>query len=1030
MPADEAERLQALRALGILDSAAEERFNRLTRLAQQLFDVPVALVSLVDAERQWFKARLGVVECETGRDISFCGHAILGREILEVPDATLDARFAHNPLVTGALNRIRFYAGAPLFSDDGYCVGVFCIKDLRPRQLSPQQRQSLRDLADCAQNELLALRRQLTEAADLTLPLLNTNDRRSGFTSLLERLLHLSDSAFGFIGEVLHDEGAPYLKIYAISDIAWDDASRALYAREAAQGFEFRRLDTLFGAAITSGQVVLSNDPAHDPRRGGLPPGHPELTAFLGIPLYQGSEMVGLVGLGNRPGGYAHALIDFLQPLLDRVGLWIGASRNAERLRASERQLADLERIAHIGCWYLDPRKNRLRWSAEVYRLFGVEASSFRPSVQAWLELVHPDDRAAVMQAYQRSIDDGASGYTYTHRIVRPSDGAVRHIYEQCQHERDASGQVVASVGTAQDVTERCQSEQALRRAASVFEHANDAIVITDANGTIIDVNAALCRATGYERAELLVQNPRIWASGRHDADFYRQMWLALREQGLWRGELWNRRKCGEVYPALVTISPVRGADGQLQGYTGIATDLSALREQQRQVERLSQYDALTGLPNRHLLADRLSQAMALARQQQQGLALVYCDLDGFKALNDALGNEAGDRLLIALAHRLQQVLRVGDTLSRLGGDEFVAVLAGLPDAAAATPILQAMLAAARSCATDPALPLSASLGVSFYPQPDAVDADQLLRQADQAMFQAKQSGKNRYHVFDAEGDRDLRSRHAELEAIALALHQGEFVLHYQPKVNLCNGAVLGLEALVRWQHPQRGLLAPYAFLPALEQQPLMVALGDWVIDAALAQMAAWRQQGLALEVSVNVDALQLAQADFTPKLRAALQRHPQLPPQSLTLEVLETSALGDLATVTDLLHQCHELGVLTSLDDFGTGYSSLTYLKHLPTQELKIDQSFVRGLLDDPVDLAILQGVFSLAQALKRRVVAEGVETEAHGELLLRLGCAYGQGYAIAKPMAAERVPDWVAQWRPPAAWAAAATSCVCPPP
>jgi GAF domain-containing protein len=257
LPTDEAERLQALRALGILDSGAEERFNRLTRLAQQLFDVPVALVSLVDAERQWFKARLGVAESETARDISFCGHAILGREIFEVPDATLDERFAHNPLVTGALNRIRFYAGAPLLSDDGYCVGVFCIKDLRPRRLSPEQKRSLRDLADCAQNELVALRRQLTEAADLTLPLLNANDRHSGFAALLERLLHLSDSAFGFIGEVLHDDGAPHLKICAISDVSWDDASRALYAREAAQGFEFRNLHTLLGAAITSGQVVL-----------------------------------------------------------------------------------------------------------------------------------------------------------------------------------------------------------------------------------------------------------------------------------------------------------------------------------------------------------------------------------------------------------------------------------------------------------------------------------------------------------------------------------------------------------------------------------------------------------------------------------------------------------------------------------------------------------------------------------------------------------------------------------------------------
>ena len=316
---------------------------------------------------------------------------------------------------------------------------------------------------------------------------------------------------------------------------------------------------------------------------------------------------------------------------------------------------------------------------------------------------------------------------------------------------------------------------------------------------------------------------------------------------------------------------------------------------------------------------------------------------------------------------------------------------------------------------------LSASIGVSFYPQADPVDADQLLRQADQAMFQAKQSGKNRYHFFDTEGDRGVRSRHAEIERIALGLKNHEFVLFYQPKVQMHSGIVIGAEALIRWQHPQLGLLAPGAFLPALEQQALMVDLGDWVLEQALQQLAEWSGAGLHLPVSVNVDAMQLAQPDFVPKLRAALARHPELPPSLLELEVLETSVLGDLGSVTALLHQCRELGLSTSLDDFGTGYSSLTYLKHLPTQVLKIDQSFVRSMLDDPSDIAILQGVLSLARALGRLVIAEGVETSAHAQMLLRLGCLHGQGYAIARPMPAAQIPNWVAQWRPDPAWVAA---------
>ena len=1023
LPEDEAERLRALRALGVLDSAAEERFDRLTRLARTLFEVPIALISLVDAERQWFKSRQGMQVCETERAISFCGHAILAPDIFEVPDTLLDARFATNPMVTGAPH-IRYYAGAPLRVDSGLTVGMLCIKDQRPRLLSPAQRAALRDLADCAQAELQALQHQIADLSELQAPLPDKGERQTGFSGLLQRLLALTHSEYGFIGEVLQSaDGQPYLKIYAITDIAWDAASKAHLAEMAPKGMEFTNLRTLIGAALTTGEPVFANQPATDPRRGGLPPGHPSLDAFLGIPLHHEGAMVGLIGLANRPGGYERPLLDLLRPLLQRSALWIAASHDAHQLRENQTLLAELEQVAHIGCWKLDIETGRLHWSDEIYRLFGLQPQASAASYPAFLEIVHPEDRAAVDAAYYGSLQAGSDNYEIVHRIVRHSDGAIRYVHERCQHRRNAAGAVIESIGTAQDVTESQEAALALRRAASVFEHANDAIDITDAQGIIIDVNTALCRLTGYSREEMLGQNPRLWASGRHDAAFYRQMWQALREQGLWRGEIWNRRKNGEVYPCLLTISPVRDDQGRLQGYAGVSTDLSALREQQRQVERLSQYDALTGLPNRSLLTDRLQQAMGQALRRGRQLALVYLDLDGFQAFNEHRGPDAGDELLIRLAQRLKAALPEDATLARMGGDEFVAVLPDLPHAAAAQPLLDAILSHIAACEADAGngQPLTASLGVSFYPQADAVDADQLLRQADQAMYAAKQGGKNRYHLFDAEHDRGLRSRHAEIGQIALALQQQQFVLHYQPKVNMRSGAVIGAEALIRWQHPQRGLLGPGAFLPALEQQTLMVDVGDWVLEQALQQIAHWNRTGLRLPVSVNIDAMQLAQADFVPKLRAALARQPEVQPSQLELEVLETSALGDLGAVSALLHQCRELGVHTSLDDFGTGYSSLTYLKHLPTQVLKIDQSFVRGMLDDPSDSAILQGVLGLAQALGRLVIAEGVETSAHAQMLLRLGCVHGQGYAIARPMPAEQIPDWVAHWKPDPAWAAA---------
>jgi EAL domain-containing protein (putative c-di-GMP-specific phosphodiesterase class I) len=317
-------------------------------------------------------------------------------------------------------------------------------------------------------------------------------------------------------------------------------------------------------------------------------------------------------------------------------------------------------------------------------------------------------------------------------------------------------------------------------------------------------------------------------------------------------------------------------------------------------------------------------------------------------------------------------------------------------------------------------LQVSASLGATFYPQSQGIDADQLLRQADQAMYQAKLAGKNRYSIFDADRDNSIRGHHESLERIRLALAQREFVLYYQPKVNMHTGQVIGAEALIRWQHPEKGLLAPSTFLPVIEDHPLAVEVGEWVIDTALTQIKVWRSTGLAMAVSVNIGARQLQQADFVQRLQAILAKHPQVNPASLELEVLETSALADMEQVSQVIEDCHKMGVKFALDDFGTGYSSLTYLKRLRVAILKIDQSFVRDMLNDPDDLAILEGVIGLASAFKRDVIAEGVETVEHGSALLQLGCVLAQGYGIARPMSADQMPAWVATWEPDAAWCA----------
>jgi diguanylate cyclase (GGDEF)-like protein len=437
------------------------------------------------------------------------------------------------------------------------------------------------------------------------------------------------------------------------------------------------------------------------------------------------------------------------------------------------------------------------------------------------------------------------------------------------------------------------------------------------------------------------------------------------------------------------------------------------------QLKRAAHFDALTSLPNRVLLDDRLQQAMSHCVRRNQSLAVAYLDLDGFKVINDKHGHNVGDQLLIAVAQRMSNVLREGDTLARIGGDEFVAVLVDLEASHDCEPILFRLLQAAVEPVQigDVVLQVSASIGVTVYPQ-DGSDSEQLMRHADQAMYQAKQAGKNRFQMFDVAHYVAVKKQRESLDDIRHALGRREFVLHYQPKVNMKTGEVFGAEALIRWQHPTRGLLLPASFLPIIEDHAISVELGDWVLATALKQMSEWHNAGLNLTVSVNVGARQLQQGDFAARLNGLLAAHPTVPHDRLELEILETSALEDIAQVSSIMHACQSMGVRFAIDDFGTGYSSLTYLKRLPAEVLKIDQSFVRDMLDDPDDLAIIKGVIGLASAFHRQVIAEGVETVSHGVSLLSLGCELAQGYGIARPMSSEALLEWVTTWRPDSAW------------
>ena len=688
------------------------------------------------------------------------------------------------------------------------------------------------------------------------------------------------------------------------------------------------------------------------------------------------------------------------------------------QLAASESKLNTILDSAD-DCIYLKDRQgNYLFGNRAVRKLW---AAGEHADIAGFSEekLFDPETVTAVRENDRRVFDNGEILRTEENIAVSATGKTI--VFQSMKLPlRGEDGSIYALCGISTDITERKQSEEKLHLAASVFSHANEGIMITAANGTIIDINDSFSRITGYSRDEILGQSPNLFKSDFQDESFYATLWKTLLEQDHWSGEIWNRRKNGEIYAEMLTISAVRDSQNRIKHYVALYSDITALKEHEKQLDHLAHYDVLTTLPNRTLLADRLYQAMTQAQRREQRLAVAYLDLDGFKTINDKHGHEAGDQLLIALANRMKQSLREGDTLARLGGDEFVAVLIDLDDVETSVPMLTRLLTAAAQPVTINGLvhQVSASLGVTFYPQADDVDADQLLRQADQAMYQAKLAGKNRYHVFDADLDRSVRGHHENLEEIRRALLAHQFVLHYQPKVNMRRGTVIGAEALVRWQHPTRGLLSPAVFLPSIEDNLLAVELGEWVIEAALTQIEAWHDSGLDIPVSVNVGARQLLHEDFAISLCEIMARHAGVKPGDLEIEVLETSALEDLAHVSRIIEDCREIGVTFSLDDFGTGYSSLTYLKRLSVTQLKIDQSFVRDMLDDPDDLAILGGVLSLASAFRCQVIAEGVETVEHGSVLLQLGCEQAQGYGIARPMPAHEIPAWVMAWRPDPAW------------
>ncbi|MGB4334052.1 MAG: EAL domain-containing protein [Chromatiaceae bacterium] len=733
----------------------------------------------------------------------------------------------------------------------------------------------------------------------------------------------------------------------------------------------------------------------------------------LDIPLVivsgQGSEAIAAramhLGVSDylvKNPGYLHKLPATLEKAWAQVEL----ARERAQLRATTDRLAQVLATSPVILYTrrLDAPDRPLTWvSDNLARLLGYEvAAALAPNW--WPAHLHPQDRPTALAWLAQLGAGGATCLTYR---FRDGEGRMRWIEDEIGLPDGEAGAGAGrqATGAWRDVTEAKQIDNQLRQAATLFESTREGVIITDLAACVLNVNQAFTDITGYSGAEILGLNPRLLSSGRQNRPFYQDMWASITGTGHWQGEVWNRRKNGEIYPLILSISVVRDPEGRPSHYVGVMTDISQLKESEARLEDLVHYDSLTRLPNRRLLQSRLEHALEHAERQGRELAVLFIDLDRFKHVNDSLGHPVGDALLVAMAQRLSQRVRAEDTLGRLGGDEFL-LLMEQPirpeDAAGLAQTLLGLLEQPFILPGEPEIYMGASIGISLYPE-DGRTATDLIKHAETALYQAKAEGGGTYRFHTPSLTRTARDRLGLEGRLHRALAKGEFVLHYQPQFEIPGGRLLGCEALLRWQSPTDGLIPPDAFIPLAEETGLIVPLGEWALRTACAQGQAWRAAGLpTLAIGVNLSARQLRQPDLVERV-AAILAQTGLPPEWLKFELTESMIMGQGEQAPTLLRALKALGLGLSIDDFGTGYSSLARLKNLPIDELKIDRDFVRDIPEDRNDMEIAATIIAMARNLNLKVIAEGVETQAQLDFLARQGCHGCQGFLLGRPVPAE---------------------------
>lgn len=709
-----------------------------------------------------------------------------------------------------------------------------------------------------------------------------------------------------------------------------------------------------------------------------------------------------------------HTFKGFLFVLLTATLVFFASLRQLNRLAEQKLRLQlSQERFdlalagSNDGVWDWDIQAGSVYFSDRCLEIIGYSRTADVDLGNIWLQRVHPDDLSATREAIRSHFRGITDRFDNNHRIQN-LDGDYVWVHARGRAIRDEQTRAVRLIGIVRDVTEQKLNEERLQQAAVVMQSTTEGVVVTDAQNRIVSVNPAFCRITGYEAETVIGQTPSFLKSGWHPDEFYAEFWRYLKSTGVWQGEIWNRRQNGEIYPQWQTINAVHDESGDLSHYVAVFADISQIKRSQEEIDFLAHHDPLTRLPNRLLMVERLGNALARAKRSDRRLGLIFIDIDRFKAVNDSMGHTAGDELLRVAAARISELCREQDTLARLGGDEFIMLVEDLEEAADLTPFaLRIQRAFNNPFDIDGrSLHLSCSLGMSVYPD-DGEDSAELLKNADTAVTLAKKNGRNTYAFYTQALTQSARRQMTLESDLHRAIKEQELRVYFQPQQDLVSRRIVGMEALVRWQHPVLGIIPPMDFLPAAHHAGLMSAVDEYVLNVACRQMRAWLDRGFALQtMAVNMSGYWLQRGEVIASVQAAL-KDTGLPAHHLELEVTEDEIMEHGEQSGPVLDTLRNLGVKLAIDDFGTGYSSLLRLKRLPVTKLKIDRGFTMDLPGDSNDSAIARAIIALGKSLQMSITAEGIETLAQEQLLSDLECDFGQGYLYSKPLPPDQLED-----------------------